>query len=30
MEQYLERKDAQNKILDKTREEIENLKNILA
>lgn len=29
MEKYLETKDNQNKVLDKTREEIENLKNIL-
>lgn len=30
MEQYLVTKDNQNKILDKTREEVENLKNTLS
>lgn len=30
IEKYLETKENQNKILDKTREEIENLQNILS
>lgn len=30
MEKFLEKKDAMDKALDKTREEVENLKNILS